>query len=58
MRKFIDLSVLITKKAKLRRMPEVQYLDHEEYAKSRGPQLGLASGSYGSGDFLQWIRSR
>ena len=52
MRKFIDLSVLITKKAKLRRMPEVQYLDHEEYAKSRGPQLGLASGKLREWGFL------
>jgi len=52
MKTIIDLSVPITKRAKLRRKPEIENFDHMTYAKSRGPQVGLESGNLREWGFL------
>jgi len=52
MTNIIDLSVPITKRAKLRRMPEIEHFDHKAYAKLRGPQVGLPSGDLREWGFL------
>ena len=52
MTKIIDLSVPVTMRAKLRRMPEIQYLDHKTYGKLRGQQVGLESGDLREWGFL------
>lgn len=52
MTQFIDLSVPVSGKGHLRRMPEIQYWDHKTYAELRAPQIGLESGYIRKWGFL------
>lgn len=52
MTQIIDLSVPITMRARLRRMPEIQYSDHKTYGQSRAQQIGLENGNLRPWGFL------
>jgi kynurenine formamidase len=52
MTQLIDLSVPISSRGHLRRMPEIQYWDHKTYAELRAPQIGLQSGHLRGWGFL------
>lgn len=52
MTRIIDLSVLVTQKANLRRMPEIEYFDHKTYGKLRSQQLGLQNNASRDWGFL------
>jgi kynurenine formamidase len=47
----IDLSLPITMKANLVRMPEVEYIDHDQSAKSFGAAYGMEAGDFREGKY-------
>jgi kynurenine formamidase len=49
--KIIDLSVTLSTKGNLRRMPEITYLNHEQFSQVWGPIYGLESSDFRDGKF-------